>query len=107
MEIDILINNAGFYFDKDIWLKKVHQITREELASALAVDLWGSFYMPREVIKASISSVLAGKRSKFTEPKNNCDRGAVIVNISSTPEGYVEGSPYAIANSAILGVTSV
>ena len=40
---DILINNAGFYFDKDILFKRFHQITRKELASALAVDLWGSF----------------------------------------------------------------
>ena len=48
--------------------------------------------MSREVIKASISRVPAGKRSKFTEPKNNCNSAAVIVNISSTPalEGYVE-----------------
>jgi NAD(P)-dependent dehydrogenase (short-subunit alcohol dehydrogenase family) len=106
-KIDILINNAGFYFDKDTWYKRFHQITREELASALAVDLWGSFYMSIEVIKASITRVADGKGSEFTEPKNNCNRGAVIIKISSTPalEGYVVESPYTIAKSAILDLT--
>ena len=106
--IDILINNAGFYFDKGIWYKRFHQITNDELARILAVDLWGSFYLSREVIKASLARLVPDEKKKATfKPKNNCKNSVVIINISSTPaiEGHLEGSPYTIAKSAIIGLT--
>lgn len=106
--IDILINNAGFYFDKGIWYKRFHQITSDELARILAVDLWGSFYLSREVIKASLTRLVPVEKKKATsKPNNNCKNSVVIINISSTPaiEGHIEGSPYTIAKSAIIGLT--
>lgn len=107
--IDILVNNAGYNFDKGIWYKRFHEITSDELGKILAVDLWGSFYLSREVINASLTgSVSDGRVEKMTSLSNSKPRGnVVIINISSTPaiEGHVEGSPYTIAKSAIIGLT--
>jgi len=106
--IDILINNAGFYFDKEIWYKSFHEITTGELARILAVDLWGSVYLSREVIMAYLKSLVTDEKKKTTSNlKSDCKNSVVIINISSTPaiEGHVEGSPYTIAKSAIIGLT--
>jgi NAD(P)-dependent dehydrogenase (short-subunit alcohol dehydrogenase family) len=106
--IDILINNAGFYFDKGIWYKSFHEITTGELARILAVDLWGSVYLSREVIRAYLKSLVTDEKKKTTSNlKSDCKNNVVIINISSTPaiEGHFEGSPYTIAKSAIIGLT--
>jgi 3-oxoacyl-[acyl-carrier protein] reductase len=106
--IDILINNAGYYFDKEIWYKGFHEITTGELARILAVDLWGSVYLSREVIRAYLKSLVTDEKKKTTSNlKSDCKNSVVIINISSTPaiEGHVEGSPYTIAKSAIIGLT--
>src|SRR6185437_15871243 len=40
--IDILVNNSGYQFDRNIWYKKFHEGTIEELQRIIEVDLKGS-----------------------------------------------------------------
>ena len=49
--VDVLVNNAGFPFERKIWFKKVHDITDTELLNILQVDLIGSFRVSKEVLK--------------------------------------------------------
>jgi 3-oxoacyl-[acyl-carrier protein] reductase len=48
--IDILVNNSGYPFDKNIWDKKLHEGTTEELLRILDVDLVGAVRLSRAVI---------------------------------------------------------
>lgn len=92
-KIDILINNAGYRFDKELWYKKFHQIEINQFMEIINVDLMGSIRLSKLVITQMI--------------KNNNKSGGVIINISSTPaiNGHIEGSPYTIAKSGIIGLT--
>ena len=89
-KIDVLINNAGFRFDKKIWYKKLHQISDSDFENILDVDLKGTFRMCRQILPSMV------KRKK-----------GIIVNISSISalRGHTEGSPYTIAKAGIVALT--
>lgn len=88
--VDILINNAGFPFERKIWFKNIHDISEVELMNILQVDLIGSFRITREILKIMMEK-----------------RGGVIINIASTPaiSGYTCGSPYSIAKAGLISLT--
>ncbi len=89
-KIDILINNAGFPFERKIWFKNVHNISEIELMNIIRVDLVGSFRITGEILKIMM------KRRK-----------GVIISISSTPaiSGHNCGSPYSIAKAGLISLT--
>ena len=72
--IDILVNSAGYKFDKAIWYKKYHQMTDRALDDILEVDLKGTIHMTRAFLPSMIR-------------KTSRSGGAtgVIINIASTP----------------------
>ncbi|MDW0254594.1 MAG: SDR family oxidoreductase [Nitrososphaeraceae archaeon] len=88
--VDILINNAGFPFEKKIWFKKIHGISEMELLDILQVDLIGTFRVTKEILKLMIKK-----------------RKGVIINIASTPaiSGHTYGSPYSIAKAGSITLT--
>ncbi len=96
-KIDILINNAGYRFDKELWYKKFHEIEEDRFMEIINVDLMGSLRLSKAVITQMIKC----------ENVNKNKRGGVIINISSTPalSGHFEGSPYTIAKSGVIGLT--
>ncbi len=96
-KIDILINNAGYRFDKELWYKKLHEIEDDRFMEIINVDLMGSIRLSKAVITQMIKC----------ENINKNKRGGVIINISSTPalSGHIEGSPYTIAKSGVIGLT--
>ncbi|MGZ8890792.1 MAG: SDR family NAD(P)-dependent oxidoreductase [Nitrososphaeraceae archaeon] len=96
-KIDILINNAGYRFDKEVWYKKFHEIEIDHFMKIINVDLMGSIRLSKAVLSQMI------KKDKL----NNNKSGGVIINISSTPalSGHIEGSPYTIAKSGVIGLT--
>lgn len=87
--VDILINNAGFPFERKVWFKKIHDISEVELMNILQVDLIGSFRVTREIIKFMMK------------------KGGVIINIASTPaiSGHICGSPYSMAKGGLISLT--
>jgi 3-oxoacyl-[acyl-carrier protein] reductase len=87
--VDVLVNNAGFPFERKIWFKKVHDITDTELLNILQVDLIGSFRVSKEVLKIMMKK-----------------RKGVIINIASTPaiSGHSYGSPYSIAKAGLISL---
>lgn len=95
-----MVNNAGYPFDKNIWYKKFHEGTIEELDWVLEVDLKGSVRLSRAVIPIMLQKA----NSNNSGNKND---GGVIINISSTPAiaGYTAGSPYTIAKAANIALT--
>ncbi|MDQ4073361.1 MAG: SDR family oxidoreductase [Thermoproteota archaeon] len=110
--IDILINNAGYPFDKDIWYKKFHETSDNELDRILEVDLKGSARLAREVIPIMIQNNNSDSSSetntgKVKRQKRTAAGGGVIINISSTPaiSGHTKGSPYTIAKAANIALT--
>lgn len=90
--IDILINNAGYPFDRKIWYKKFHEITDDEVDRIIEVDLKGSVHLSMAVLHSML--------------QNNLE-GWVIINISSTPAiaGHIEGASYTIAKAANIALT--
>lgn len=95
-KIDILINNAGFEFDKKIWYKNFHDVDFNFFDKIIKVDLMGSIMLSQLVIKNMLKCY---NKSKSFD--------GVIINISSTPaiNGHIEGSPYTIAKAGIIGLT--
>jgi len=96
-KIDILINNAGYRFDKELWYKNLHEIEIAQFMDILNVDLLGSIRLAKAVISQMV------KKDSVINNKS----GGVIINISSTPalSGHIEGSPYTIAKSGVIGLT--
>jgi 3-oxoacyl-[acyl-carrier protein] reductase len=90
--IDILINNAGYPFDRKIWYKKFHEITDDEVDRIIEVDLKGSVHLSMAVLHSML--------------QNNLQEW-VIINISSTPAiaGHIEGASYTIAKAANIALT--
>ena len=90
--IDILINNAGYPFDREIWYKKIHEITDDEVDRIIDADLKGSVRYQGQLY--IICCRMISKRG-------------VIINISSTPAiaGYTKGAPYTIAKAANIALT--
>jgi 3-oxoacyl-[acyl-carrier protein] reductase len=91
--IDVLVNNAGYPFDKEIWYKEMHNVTDKEFDSILDIDLKGTFRLTRAVLPV------------MTEKNNG--KGGIIISISSTPAiaGHIEGAPYTIAKAGIIAMT--
>ena len=96
--IDVLVNNAGYPFDKSIWSKRFHEVTDEELQKILEVDLQGTVRMSKAVIPSMLEK---------DSSKNGGVGGGVIINISSTPAiaGHTQGAPYTIAKSGNIALT--
>ena len=90
--IDILINNAGYSFDRKIWYKKFHEVTDDEVDRIIEVDLKGSVRLSMAVLHSML--------------QNNPEEG-VIINISSTPAiaGHIGGASYTIAKAANIALT--
>jgi len=88
--VDVLVNNAGFPFEREIWFKKVHDITDKELFNIIQVDLFGSFRISKEILKIMMKK-----------------RNGVIINIASTPaiSGHSYGSSYSIAKAGLICLT--
>jgi NAD(P)-dependent dehydrogenase (short-subunit alcohol dehydrogenase family) len=94
--IDILVNSAGYRFDKAIWYKKYHQMTDRALDAILEVDLKGTIHMTRAFLPSMIRKTSRSGRAT-----------GVIINIASTPalSGQKEGAPYTIAKAAVIALT--
>jgi 3-oxoacyl-[acyl-carrier protein] reductase len=94
--IDILINNAGYDFDRMIWNKSFHEVAEEDLEKVIDVDLKGTFRLSQAAIPFMIKNV---SRSRGA--------GGVIINIASTPAiaGHMAGAPYSIAKSGVIAIT--
>jgi 3-oxoacyl-[acyl-carrier protein] reductase len=108
--IDVLVNNAGYPFDKNIWYKKFHEIDDHDLDKIMEVDLKGSARLSRAVIPIMLQSnyddtINRTKKAKIEKRKRM--GGGVIINISSTPAiaGHTEGSPYTIAKAGVIALT--
>jgi 3-oxoacyl-[acyl-carrier protein] reductase len=87
--IDVLVNVAGFPFNRKIWYKHFHEVTDEELDKVLAVDLKGTVRISRACIPLMLG------------------RGGVVISITSTPAiaGHTEGAPYTLAKAGIVAMT--
>ena len=94
--IDILINNAGYPFDRMIWNKRFHEVAEEDLEKIIDTDLKGTFRLSQAAIPFMIKNV-SGARGT----------GGVIINIASTPAivGHMAGAPYSIAKSGVIAIT--
>jgi 3-oxoacyl-[acyl-carrier protein] reductase len=94
--IDILINNAGYPFDRMIWNKRFHEVAEEDLERVIEVDLKGTFRLTQAAIP------LMMKNGNITQGV-----GGVIINIASTPAiaGHTAGAPYSIAKSGVIAIT--
>lgn len=114
--IDILINNAGYPFDKNIWYRKFHEISDNELDRIIEVDLKGSARLARAVIPIMLQNNYDNTANRIkTEKVKGKERGGggegegggVIINISSTPAiaGHIKGSPYTIAKAGNIALT--
>ncbi len=108
--IDILVNNSGYPFDKNIWYKNFHEGTEEEFDKIIDVDLKGSIRLARAVIPVMLYTNRSIKRNKKKQGgvgEEDREEGGVIINISSTPAiaGHIDGSPYTIAKAANIALT--
>lgn len=88
--IDVLVNNAGYPFDRKIWTKRFHKVAEVEFDKVIQVDLKGTLRLCHSALPFMIKN-----------------RGGVIINISSTPalSGHTEGSPYTIAKAGVIAIT--
>jgi 3-oxoacyl-[acyl-carrier protein] reductase len=94
--IDILINNAGYPFDRMIWNKSFHEVAEEDLEKVIDVDLKGTFRLSQAAIPFMIKNVSSSRGA-----------GGVVINIASTPAiaGHMAGAPYNIAKSGVIAIT--
>ena len=94
--IDIVINNAGYAFDRVMWNKRFHEVTEEDIDRVIDVDLKGTFRLSQAAIPFMLENGSIPRRT-----------GGVIINISSTPAvaGHTAGAPYSIAKSGVIAIT--
>jgi 3-oxoacyl-[acyl-carrier protein] reductase len=94
--IDILINNAGYPFDRMVWNKSFHEVAEADLEKVIDVGLKGTFRLSQAAIPFII------KMSQAPE-----EQGGVIINIASTPAiaGHMAGASYSIAKSGVIVIT--
>lgn len=94
--IDILINNAGYPFDRVMWNKRFHEVAEEDLEKVIDVDLKGAFRLSQAAIPLMLENCSSNSRA-----------GGVIINIASTPAvaGHTAGAPYSIAKSGVIAIT--
>ena len=87
--VDILVNIAGYPFERKIWYKKFHEVTAEEMDKVISVDLKGTVRVSQAFIPLMMR------------------RGGVIISIASTPAiaGHTEGAPYTFAKAGIVAMT--
>ncbi|MGI0037750.1 MAG: SDR family NAD(P)-dependent oxidoreductase [Nitrososphaera sp.] len=87
--LDVLVNIAGYPFDRKIWYKKFHEVKEAEIDKVVNVDLKGTVRMSQACIPLMMK------------------RGGVIISIASTPAiaGHTEGAPYTLAKSAVIAMT--
>jgi 3-oxoacyl-[acyl-carrier protein] reductase len=102
-----LVNNAGYHFDSNIWYKRFHETTDEELHKILEVDLEGSVWLSRAVISSMLQKGANKMSKEYGQREGEGVSGGVIINISSTPAiaGYTKGAPYTIAKAANIALT--
>jgi 3-oxoacyl-[acyl-carrier protein] reductase len=100
--VDVLVNNSGYPFDRNIWYKEFHDSKIEDLDKIIEVDLKGSIRLSKSVIPLMIQNI-----TKRHNTKDEDISGGVIINISSTPAiaGYKGGSMYNIVKSAVISLT--
>jgi 3-oxoacyl-[acyl-carrier protein] reductase len=87
--LDILVNVAGYPFERGMWYKQFHKVSDEELDRVIEVDLKGTVRMSRACIPLMIRG------------------GGVIISIASTPAiaGHTQGAPYTLAKAAVIAMT--
>src|SRR5919107_1900454 len=100
-KIDILVNNSGYPFYRNIWNKRFHDSILDDFDKIIEVDLKGSMRLSKAVIPFMLGSINEAKK------KEEKGKGGVIINISSTPAiaGYTRGSLYNIAKAAVISLT--
>ncbi len=59
--IDILINNAGYPFDRMIWNKRFHEVAEEDLEKIIDTDLKGTFRLSQAAIPFMIKNVSSAR----------------------------------------------
>src|SRR6185312_14349587 len=91
-QIDILVNNSGYPFDRNIWNKRFHDSTLEDFDKIIEVDLKGSMRLSKAVIPLMLGNINEVKKKKEK------GKGGVIINISSTPA--IRGYSLALGNIA-------
>jgi 3-oxoacyl-[acyl-carrier protein] reductase len=95
--IDVLVNNAGYPFDRKKWHKTFHEAAEEDFDLVIEVDLKGTVRLLEGVIPLIIKN---GRSS-------GAGGGGVRTNIASTPaiSGYTRGTLYSIAKAGVIEIT--
>jgi NAD(P)-dependent dehydrogenase (short-subunit alcohol dehydrogenase family) len=52
--IDVLINNAGYPFDPGVWIKRFHEVAKEDFDRVIEADLKGTLRLSLEMIRHMI-----------------------------------------------------
>jgi 3-oxoacyl-[acyl-carrier protein] reductase len=89
--IDILVNDAGFPFERKIWYKSFDEISTADLKAISEVGAIGSVRLAKAVVRSMLAN----------------HHGGVIVSISRTLaiSGHFEGAPYTMTKATIVTLT--
>jgi 3-oxoacyl-[acyl-carrier protein] reductase len=95
--IDVLVNNAGYPFDRKTWNETFHEAAEEDFDLVIEVDLKGTVRLLEGVIPLIIKN---GRSS-------GAGGGGVRTNIASTPaiSGNTRGTLYSIAKAGVIAIT--
>lgn len=88
--IDAVINVAGYVMDLNIWRKKIHELSEDDILKIMQVDFFGSL----RIIKECLPFMIKNKKG-------------VIINTSSIPaiDGDIEGAAYAFSKACCIILT--